>query len=549
MRISLGCMLPAMLLCAATSAAAAPARCPAGDVPELVRAAELALARSEWPQATLRLACAAERSADPAVAERATRTAFEYQQAGKAVVGARRWLTLDPGSETARRHLAIALLRDYDDAAAAREFAPLLDGGDRGRAYGQLLGVLAEERNVTGAARIMDRLAAGDPDLPEARHAVSVLWQRADHGSRALAEAQAALALRPGWRLAQYAEMRALLTLGRRDEALARSAVLAAGDDAPARLSHAWMLAGLGQREAAAALFGELRREGPVAREALEALGLMAIDDRRYDDALLVFGELAREPRGAEGVAWHFGRIAEQRGDRLLALQHYQRAVTGPRAVAAQLRARRLWRELGLPERAELQIDEFLAATTGSTAEVVAGVASQLVEEGRAREAVQLLDRALRHLPDGDLLFTRALVNEKLGRLPAAIADLRALVARRPGNPDAANALGYTLVDHGQRLREGHELIERALAARPDSVAIQDSKGWALVRLGRVADGLPWLEGALERSGDPEVAAHLGEALWLLGREDEARAAWERARAEHPDSDPLRRAIERRLQP
>ncbi len=549
MRISLGRMLPAMLLCAATSAAAAPARCPASSVPELVLGAELALARSEWPQAALPPAGAAAPSAPPARAGRAPPPAGGFQQPGTAVIGARRWLTLDPDSETARRHLAVALLRDYDDTAAAREFAPLLAGTDRGRAYGQLLGVLAEERNVTGAASVMDRLAADDPDLPEARHAVSVLWQRADHGGRALAEAQAALALRPGWRLAQYAEMRALLTLGRRDEALARSAVLAAGGDAPARLSHAWMLLGMGQREEAAALFGELRREGPVAREALEALGLMAFDDKRYDNALLVFTELARDPRSAEGVSWHFGRIAEQRGDRVLAVQHYQRAVTGPRAVAAQLRARRLWRELGLPERAELQIDEFLATATGSTVEVVAGVASQLVEEDRAREAVLVLDRALRYLPDGDLLLARAFANEKLGRVPAAIADLRALVARRPGNPDAANALGYTLVDHGQRLREGHELIAQALAARPDSVAIRDSKGWALVRLGRVAEGLPWLEGALERSGDPEIAAHLGEALWLLGREGEAREVWDRATGEHPDSDPLRRAIERRLQP
>ena len=112
--------------------------------------------------------------------------------------------------------------------------------------------------------------------------------------------------------------------------------------------------------------------------------------------------------------------------------------------------------------------------------------------------------------------------------MPAAIEDLRALVALRPSDPDAGNALGYTLVDHGLRLREGHALIDQALAAQPDSVAIQDSKGWALVRLGRVAEGLPWLEDALDRSGNPEIAAHVGETLWLLGREDEARSVWDR---------------------
>ena len=44
---------------------------------------------------------------------------------------------------------------------------------------------------------------------------------------------------------------------------------------------------------------------------------------------------------------------------------------------------------------------------------------------------------------------------------------------------------------------------------------------------------------------DPEVAAHLGETLWLMGRTDEARRTWDDALVDHPDSRPLKRAIER----
>jgi tetratricopeptide (TPR) repeat protein len=107
------------------------------------------------------------------------------------------------------------------------------------------------------------------------------------------------------------------------------------------------------------------------------------------------------------------------------------------------------------------------------------------------------------------------------------------------------NALGYTLVDRTRSIAEGHRLIEDALAAKPDSYAVQDSMGWALVRLGRLEEGKAWLETAWKNSEDPEVAAHLGETLWLMGKVDEARRIWDEALRQNPDSRPLLRAIER----
>jgi tetratricopeptide (TPR) repeat protein len=101
-------------------------------------------------------------------------------------------------------------------------------------------------------------------------------------------------------------------------------------------------------------------------------------------------------------------------------------------------------------------------------------------------------------------------------------------------------------VDRTQSITEGLQLIERALAEKPDSYAIQDSMGWALVQAGRPEEGKSWLERAWDGSEDPEVAAHLGETLWRLGRVAEARQLWDQALADHPDSPALKRAIERR---
>jgi tetratricopeptide (TPR) repeat protein len=531
---------------AAVPVVAAP-HCPGGDAYDLAVSAERALARAEWPSAARQYACATLRSDDVALAERATRTAYDNHQLVHAVSGAKRWLELAPDNEVARRYLATGLLRLYDDNAASQQFAVLLNTSyqDHARGYMALLGILAEERNETGAARVMEHLAALDPELAEAQYAQSVLWQRAEDGKRALAAARRAIELRPEWRMAELAEVRALLMIGRHEEALEKSAALAAGDDVFSRISHAWLLLGNQRRAEATAIFEELQRSGMAVSDAQEGLGAIALDERRFDQATRIFNELSRDPQNTEIVLWYLGRIAEEGGNAALAARHYQRIISGSRAVAAQSQAFRLQRELGAQERAELQLDEFLAAAPATTRDVVSSVSSLFVEDGKGEQAIALLDRALTLMPDDDLRLARAFLMQRLGRISEAVADMRAVAARRPDDPVTLNALGYTLVDQSIAIAEGQRLIGRALEAKPDSFAIQDSMGWALVRLGRLDEGRTWLERAWDNSRDPEVAAHLGETLWLQGRTDEARRIWDEALAENPESTPLLRAIER----
>ncbi|MGH8198479.1 MAG: hypothetical protein ACRETI_09930, partial [Steroidobacteraceae bacterium] len=194
MRVSLRFIAASLLSASVAPAMAADARCPRGDDWDLAVGAERSLERGEWPEAALLYGCAARESEDPEVAERATRIAYDNHQLERAVESARRWLELAPASEVARRYLATGLLRLYDDDAAAAQFSELLKTSyaDRARGYLVLLGILSAEGNDTGAARVMDRLAASDSGLPEAQYAASVLWQRAEDGAQALAAAERA---------------------------------------------------------------------------------------------------------------------------------------------------------------------------------------------------------------------------------------------------------------------------------------------------------------------------------------------------------------------
>ncbi len=532
----------------ANAALAAADRCPGDDAWQLVVGAEQALALADWPRATRLYGCATAKSDDPALAERATRTAYEHHDLERAVAGARRWRELAPDSEVARRHLATGLLRLHDDQAAGAEFAGLLETSyeDRARGYLVLLGILAEEPNASGAARVMDRLAAADPGIPEAQYASAVLWLRGDDAKRALAATERAIALRAGWRMAELVAISARARLGRRDEALAAAAALAADGDTSSRITHAWLLLEFDRRDEAAAVFNELRSAGgPAAGDALEGLAAIAMEEERFDEALRLLNDAARDPKQVEAAQWRLARLAEERGERADAARLYQRVTTGSRAVASQLRAWRLWREEGEPERAELLLDDYLAASPADTRDMASGVAALLAEEGQDEAAIALVDRALDRMPDASLLLARGFLLERLDRVPEAVADLRAVLARQPGDPVAQNALGYTLVDRTRSIEEGHRLIDQALGAKPDSYAIQDSKGWALVRQGRLEEGKAWLDTAWKNSEDPEVAAHLGETLWMMGRIEEARRTWDEALADNPDSRPLRRAIER----
>jgi tetratricopeptide (TPR) repeat protein len=547
--------IAAALLLAMTAAPAVPAErdrgCPRGDAWTLSISAERALERGAWPEAARDYACAARLSSDAAVAERATRTAYDNLQLERAADSARRWLVLLPSSEVARRYLATSLLRLYDEDGAAEQFTALLETSysDRARGYLVLLGILSGEDNDTGAARVMERLAAGDATLPEAQYAAAMLWQRAEHGARALAAAERALALRPDYPQAEYARVRALTTVGRRDEALAASAKLAAGGDPFMRLAHAWQLLGEERRDEAANLFEEIRREGNAASaDAASALASIAIDESRLEEAERLVDDAARDPEQAAGARWQRARIAEERGDESGAARLYQAIETGPRALGAQLRAHRLLQEQGAPEMAEMLIDDYLDSAPGDGVDVVDGVAANLVEDGHGDEAIELIDRARAVLPGDSLLLARAFLLERLDRVPEAVADMRKVAQHRPDDPTALNALGYTLVDRTRSVEEGTKLIERAIAEKPDSYAIQDSMGWALVQGGRLDEGKAWLDKAWAGSEDPEVAAHLGEALWRMGRTGEAKKLWDEALAENPESRPLKRAIEARAE-
>ena len=137
------------------------------------------------------------------------------------------------------------------------------------------------------------------------------------------------------------------------------------------------------------------------------------------------------------------------------------------------------------------------------------------------------------------MLYETALLAEKLGRLDLLESRLRKLIELRPESAQAYNALGYSYAERNLRLPEARELIEKALKLAPEDSFILDSLGWVLYRQGDLPGALTILERAYAKRSDPEIAAHLGEVLWVLGRKEDAGRILREAQQKFPTNEAL----------
>jgi Flp pilus assembly protein TadD len=135
---------------------------------------------------------------------------------------------------------------------------------------------------------------------------------------------------------------------------------------------------------------------------------------------------------------------------------------------------------------------------------------------------------------------------EQLGHLDVMEADLRAVLGKKPDDPAALNALGFSLAEHRlDRLDEAESYIKQAMEKRPGDPAILDSYGWVLYRKGQRDQALVYLRKAYKLFADPEIAAHLGEVLWEAGQKAEARRVWAEGQKKNPDQEDMKRVREK----
>lgn len=257
----------------------------------------------------------------------------------------------------------------------------------------------------------------------------------------------------------------------------------------------------------------------------------------------------AGDERSARGLTQAYllmAQIAEKQNDLQAAGAWLDRIENADDIMAAQMRRASLLARQGQMEQARTLLRNQ-PERRPDDARLKLVVEAQLLRDFKQWEAAyQVYAEAARRFPEQtDLLYDQAMMAEKAGKLPEMEALLRQLIAATPDYHHAYNALGYSLADRNVRLPEAKELIEKAVALAPGDAYIQDSLGWVEFRLGNAPRALTILQAAYGKRPDAEIAAHLGEVLWVLGQRDQALQIWREGLLLANDNETLLNTLKR----
>ena len=525
---------------------------------------EIALARHQPRVAALQYAAAAANDTDLGLLERAADVAAETLQPSLAEQIAARWTEMDPESVEAQRAAARAALALHKIGKAAEHYHFVLENSQLGTdaEFAALETELGGNDNIFGARQLADRLASSFPSSAAALRVQAFTALRADDPAAAVQAFTAALALPPG--SATHAPDAGETADNRRrdlQQALARARIMAGDAEAPLaqaqeklqredtsvnRLDYALLLMTAQRDSAASQQLELLAHNSEYAPVALRLLGLVEFQEGHLDAASVRFAELLRADKYMDDAYYYLGLIADRHDDPEHALRLYAQVQNGENVLPALLRATTLLEKHGAAAAGDELLDRLIEDEPLRAPDILAARARMYAESGDLPRAVTLLDAAVMEYPDSvDLRYARASTYEEQGRIAAALHELSNLVNLRPDDPGALNALGYTLADHSRDLPRARRLIERAHAAAPKNAAILDSLGWVLFRQAHSAEAEPFLRMAYAEDRGGDIAAHLGEVLWQLGRPADAEHIWSEAGALDGDNRLLKSTRQR----
>jgi len=261
-----------------------------------------------------------------------------------------------------------------------------------------------------------------------------------------------------------------------------------------------------------------------------------ALNGQQPGDYVLMYARMAAalNPAHVDAVLLS-AEVLDDLGRFPLSIETYKKVPREhPDYYAAEMGRAEALRRSAKPDAAA-EVLNHLAEAYPELSQVHVSLGDLLRQEEDYAGAIVAYDKALEFTPDDSgsrwfLYYARGISHERLDMWDKAEADFRASLALEPDRPQVLNYLGYSLVEKRKNLDEALDMIERAVAARPDSGYIVDSLGWVLYRLGRYDEAVGHMERAVELMPvDPVVNDHLGDVFWAVGRKREAEFQWKRA--------------------
>lgn len=521
---------------------------------------------------------AARRTKDEQLFRRATEIALQGRAGDEAMVAVKAWRLAIPDSPDALRYQVQLLVQLNRTAEVVEPLQTLVKATPAAQRPGLIDAVprlLVRSSNRNQAAQIIEQVLLPYADAPETRVAARVAigqgWLAAINGEKALALAQSAHELDRG------AEAPAGLALQMMPgtpaaEEIVKDHLAARPDSNGVRLLYVRTLLASQRLTDATGQLETLTQHAPTLAQAWLTLGALHLQLREpvpATEALQKYVELVQTtefPAVAASAAGGdeedaapaskeealtrgyllLSQAADQQGD-FKAAEAWLAKIDNPkRALEVQARRASLLAREGKVAQARELIRRLPEKSPDDARAKVLAEAQVLRDAKLWRDANDVLAQGNKKFPDDvDLMYEQSMMAEKLNRLADMERLLRRVIEIKPDHQQAYNALGYSLAERNMRLPEARTLIKKALELSPGEPSITDSLGWVEYRLGNREEALRLLREAYRGQPDAEIAAHLGEVLWVSGQTDEARRIFSEARKRDASNEVLRETLAR----
>ncbi|MCG8672906.1 MAG: tetratricopeptide repeat protein [Pseudomonadales bacterium] len=493
----------------------------------------------------------AHKSRDPMVTARATRIARYLGAHQAALDSAILWSEIEPDNLEAKQIAATELIRFGQMDRAINLLEELLAANAKVNFEFLLQGLKgADQDRRAYVLQRLNQLIETHPNNEQLWFTKGAIEQMEKRWESALESFTRALEINPQYSNAILAKAKQLNALGRDQEAL--TFTQQATKDFPKNkrigMNYARMLIRSQQLEKAQGEFGRLAALYPNDPDLILSLALISWENNLTENAKIHLNRLITMRQRENEAHTYLGRIAATERDFDEAIAHFEQVRRGPQYPQARIQLALVHAHKGQFQEAHEVLDAARGEMPNKEIQFYLAESEILTEQEKVAEAIELLNEAAeKHPKDTGILYTRAMLLEQVDDYEQMEIDLRAIISREPENTAALNALGYTFADRNERLDEAEELIEKAYKLSPNDPAIIDSMGWIKYRMGDAETALTYLRRAYDAYQDQEIAAHLGEVLWVMGNQQEAQEIWNKALEENPKSKVLKQVMERFL--
>jgi tetratricopeptide (TPR) repeat protein len=510
---------------------------------------EIAGQRGDVSMASAFYLSAAKRSQDPGIALRAAQIAL-YNKDVAAAKLAVDILVEDKNVSVQAKRLALTVyLRAGDVEKSLSQIRLLLEKNEipKRNALLAIGDVVSRHANKNTAISVMTVLVGENVKEAGVFLARSQIMSNFSLFDQAQKDANKAVELDASWQtgyvqLAQVLERKgdtqaALLVLKEASEKLKARQLL---------MVYAQLLAKNKQYLAAKEQFLTLLKHEKNYPDARFSLGLVYLKLDDAENAKATFKGLYEDNAFRSKVAFYLGRIAHHQKQDEEALGWFDKVERSENYVEAQVTIAIIKARSGEVQGARSVIQRLRNEFPEVTSRFYLLEAELLMDARQYDVLYLLLTEAVNENPsDLALRFARSIAATEIDQLVEAEKDLLYVLDKTPSNASALNALGYTLASKTFRFKEARKYLAKALSLRPDDAAILDSMGWLNYREGQYEQALVLLERAYKKTPEGEIAAHLGEALWMLGRQMEARVIWQEALKRDADNRYLIEVVKR----